>query len=184
MAILSMLQGVAIVDDDGNQFGVLELSITRELVLLLGVVTLSKPPGVRASFPALTVRNDCYPMHAPHAHVRPPRLLKVAVRGGVTVPEGMKPYEIYVGRKRARGGTEPQPTTWAEVEAALGGYQSQLSARRPRSSTYQRRMAPQSPSVCAMAVSASAVGRSTLHPTVRSGSSSSHSKAAAQCQGL
>lgn len=118
LAVLSMLQGVAMSDGQGH-FGVLELTITREQIQLLGVVTLAKPPGVRVCFPVLTVGNDCYPMHSPHGSVRPPALLQVSVRGGVTVLEGIKPYAINIGRKPESGNPEPEPVTWAEVAAAL-----------------------------------------------------------------
>lgn len=121
LAILSTLQGVALVDNNGSQFGVLELSITRDLIQLLGVVTLTKPPGVRACFPTLTVPNDCFPMQAPHAQVKPTTLLKVVIRGGSTVLEGVKSYEIHVGRKREKCKPEPALITWNEVEPALKG---------------------------------------------------------------
>jgi hypothetical protein len=84
-------------------------------------VTLAKPPGVRAAFPVLTVANDCYPIHALHAHVKPADLLTVAVRAGATVLQGVKPYELHVERKRERGHPPPAPIAWAEVEAALAG---------------------------------------------------------------
>lgn len=129
LAILSTLQQVALVDSRGSQFGVLELSITRDLIQLLGVVTLAKPPGVRVAFPALTIPNDCFPIHAQHAHVKPTGLLNVVVRGGATILEGVKPYEIHVGRKREKGKPQPAPITWPEVEAALAGLP--ISGMRP-----------------------------------------------------
>jgi len=119
LAVLSMLQGVSIVDNTGTRFGTLELSIMRDVIELLGVVTLSKPPGARGYFRALAVTNDCYPMYSEHGQMRPRSLLKVCVRGGVTVLEGIKPFEIHVGRKRERVGDAPAPITWAEVETTL-----------------------------------------------------------------
>ena len=120
LAILSMLQGVAL-SVGGKQFGVLELAVTPSEFQLAGVVTLAKPAGVRVAFPALTVVNGCYSMLATHGQVRPDGLIKVAVQRGVTVLEGVKPYQVHIGRKRQSGGAEPAKITWAEVQSALGG---------------------------------------------------------------
>jgi hypothetical protein len=118
-ATLSMLQGVAMVDRAGARFGLLELAITRDRIELLGVVSLAKPANVGAAFPALTVGNAWYPMHAPNAHIRPTGVLRVTFRAGAAILEGVKPYETHIGRKQERGKPAPLPIEWAEVEAAL-----------------------------------------------------------------
>jgi hypothetical protein len=120
LAMLSMLQAVALIDD-GRQFGVLALQITRDAFQLAGSVTMTKYAGVSADFPVLAVANDCYPMHAAHAHIKPDGLLRVSVRAGKTVLEGVKAYEVHIARKRERGRAAPPPIAWAEVDVALEG---------------------------------------------------------------
>ena len=123
LAILSMIHCAAVVDRDGRQeIGSLELAIMRDKIELRGSVTISAPCG-SVKFPALSVTNDgFYPMVGQNSSLTPPGIIKVVVRDGIVHLEGMKPYEIYIGRKRLRGAqVAPAPLTWAEVEAALSG---------------------------------------------------------------
>lgn len=119
VAILSTLQRVSLFAGKAK-IGHLEIAIGRDSIQLLGVVSLCKPQGAKVAFPVLSVKNDCYPMHAPHAKIKPADLLKVRVRDGRAILEGVKAYEIHIGRKRERGKDEPLPLTWAEVAVALG----------------------------------------------------------------
>jgi hypothetical protein len=119
------------------------------------VVTLIKPPGARFCFPALTVPNDCFPMHAPHAQVKPTTLLKVVIRGGSTALEGVKSYEIHVGRKREKDKPEPALITWSEVEQHSKDCRSQACVRRWRSLMCPQPMVRRSPSPCVEGDSAS-----------------------------
>jgi hypothetical protein len=124
LAMISMLQGVRFADKAGKSFGSLNVAISRDRIELHGVVTLNKSGArarfpVQAAFPVLTVKNDCFPMHSPNGQVRPNGMLKVVVREGVAALDGVKPYEIHVGRRRERGEAEPRPIEWVEVEAVL-----------------------------------------------------------------
>lgn len=118
LALISMLQGVRFKDKSGVGFGTLSVAIGRDRIELHGIVALKKN-NVRAAFPVLSVANDCFPMLSEHGRVKPSSLLKVAIRDGVTVLEGVKAYEIHIGRKREmRSSAAPTPIEWVDVESA------------------------------------------------------------------
>jgi hypothetical protein len=119
LAIISLLQGVRFKDKKGKEFGRLSVTISRLRIELDGLMTL-KTSGLVVRFPVLTVANDCFPMHSERSLLMPKgSMLKVVVREGVAILEGVKPYEIHVGRRRERGRAETAPIEWVEVESAL-----------------------------------------------------------------
>ena len=130
LALLSMLQGASFNDKGTDKrFGALELVAMRSRFELRGVVTLKNRHGTRVAVPALSVVNECFPMQSQHGEVKSQGMIKVSVRDGLTVLEGLKRYETHIGRKRDKGGAYPSPIVWAEIAGALEGLP--VSALRP-----------------------------------------------------
>jgi hypothetical protein len=95
IALLCMLQGVAMLDEKKRAFGELRLTVMPEAFMLAGIVTLWGNLGARMAFPALGVTNDCLPVTH---QMLPEDLLTIVVRGGTAVfselrdPQGPHPW--------------------------------------------------------------------------------------------